>query len=274
MLQNIIPNYIFTHPELSHIFEQISKYDPAVQRGEDLDEAVIELMISGSPKAIVNRYISNESVDERILQLFSNADIDTHYVNSFFRFVYFWPNTSSMALKPDSYHQYMKLLYDWYSGNEKSIKPLYKLIQEAVVRWKGDAGKGKINVTIGRQQLEYRTSEKITIKPRPPKPPQNDKNEVNVFNTYLPVKFKVDGQEILLPVTYDLFELASKINNGYRPTTLDYSNYMIFNDFVEKAAMAGEGDKQVFFTESLNCKQQFVLELDDFGDFCFSEVAE
>lgn len=274
LLQLTIPNYIFSHPELSTIFEQIHKYDPAAKRGEELDQAVIELMISRSPDDTISKYIDQNTFNNIIRRLVNDASIDESYINSFFRFIYFWPEQKSNTKKSKFYDAYMRLMYQWYSGEEKAVKPLYKLIQDAVLRWKGDAGKNKINVNIGRQQLDYQVSEQITIKPLPLKPPMMDLTKVSVFNTFLPVKFKVNGSEVLLPVTYDLFKLASKISEGYRPTTLDHSNYLVFNDFVDQVAKAGEGRKQVYFTDSQNYSQKFVLELDDFGDFCFSEVTE
>jgi hypothetical protein len=47
----------------------------------------------------------------------------------------------------------------------------------------------------------------------------------------------------------------------------------VFDQFVQTAVAAGAGQKKMFVTESVN-KKLFILELDGFGDFCFSEVAQ
>lgn len=275
-LQNIIPNYIFIHPELSHIFEQLQSYDPASSRGAKVDEAVTELMVSESPEKIVDRYISLDGMAEKIKDIFKRFKINrgyTDYISSFIRTVYFWPKTSGLFHHNDIYQEFTRLLYDWYSGEKKTVKPLYVEIQKAALLWKGQAEEGKINVDIGRQQLQYRASEKISIKPDPPDPPQSNDDQVFRFNAFVPLRFIIDSSSISIAITYHLYVLIRKINNGYRPTKLDHSNFAVFNDFVKRVSYSGEGHKAVFFTDCGNSKHQFALELDGFGDFCFRKVA-
>lgn len=275
-LNNIIPNYIFSHPELSSVFEQIQKHDPAIRRDERIDEAIIELMVSGTPMNVVNHCILLDAINNNLSRVFLNSSpSEDYYVNTFIRTVFFWPKVDSFLLPNSTYKTYMGLMFDWYSGDGKTLKTLYKLVEHAVTSWKGQAGTGKINIDIGRQQLEYRISEKINIKPDPPVPPEPGPNaeRINIFNAFLPLRFSVNGNFVPIAITYNLFSLVSKIKNGYRPTSLDHSNFVVFNDFIQSVSAAGDGQKQVHFTESAN-KRQFVLELDNFGDFCFNEVAE
>lgn len=270
-LRNIIPNYIFCHPELSSIFEQIQKHDPAVRRGEILDEAIIELMISESPQNIVKQYIPPETIGESLYRAFVHGAPSEEYINCFIRTAFFWPKTEDVLIQSPTYELYMSFMYDWYSGNTKSLKYLYKLVQNAVTSWRGKARPGKINVHMGRQQLDYQMSESIKMSPDPPEALMSKEEYIQEFNAFIPVRFRVDGEVLTLAVTYNLFLLMSKIDQGYRPTSLDQSNFIVFDEFVEKVSKSGEGQKQVFFTESTN-KREFVLELDGFGDFYFGEV--
>jgi len=272
-LQNILPNYIFSHPELSNIFEQIQKHDPATRRGEIIDETIIELMVSGSPTCVINKYIQLDAVGENLAEIFLNISAEFDFVNTFIRTTFFWPKTDNNLLHNLTYESYLRLMFDWYSGDGKTLKSLYKLVQHAVTSWNGQSGAEKINIDIGRQQLEYRISENISLKPDPPVPPETNAETIRIFNTFLPLRFRVDGKTIPLAVTYNLFALVDKIKDGYRPTNLDHSNFVVFDDFVQNVAAAGGEKKQVFFTDSAN-KHQFVLELDDFDEFCFNEVAE
>jgi len=271
LLNNIIPNYIFSHPELSPIFEQIQKLDPAKRRTETIDNTIIELMVSATPSRVVSRYLPLDVINDDFIQILHDSSPEVAYVNTFIRTTYFLKQPDTMLFQKTKYDSYMKLMFAWYSGDGKALKPLYKLVQHAIISWKGLTEQGQINVDIGRQQLRYRTSEEIIIKPDPFDPPSVVTDNVNQFNPFLPVRFSTDGRQISLKVTYNLYALFCKIQKGYRTTSLDHSNFVVFDDFVQKVGKAGEGHKKVFFTESSR-KNQFVLELDNFGDFCFNKV--
>ncbi len=272
-LRNIFPNYIFSHPELSYIFKELQRHDPATRRGETMDEAIVELMVSDSPLNVINKFIPLDDINVNLANIFRNISCTDEYINTFIRTTFFWPNPDTNLLNNLTYKAYMKLMFDWYSGNVKSLKPLYKLVQNAVTSWKGQTGPGRINIDIGRQQLEYRASENIKFKPTPVKLTPKNEEQIHIFNAFLPLSYKVDDCLITLSITYNLYSLVKAINEGYRPTSLDHSNFIVFNEFVQKIETSSETQKQVFFTDSAN-KQQFILELDDFGDFCFSEVTQ
>jgi DNA phosphorothioation-dependent restriction protein DptF len=238
-----------------------------------MDEAIIELMVSDSPLNVINKFIPLDDINVNLANIFRNSSCTDEYINTFIRTTFFWPNPDEMLLNNLTYKAYMKLMFDWYSGNGKSLKPLYKLVQNAVTSWKGQAGPGRINIDIGRQQLEYRASESIKFKPPPVNITPKNEEQSHIFNAFLPLSYKVDDCLITLSITYNLYSLVKAINEGYRPTSLDHSNFIVFNEFVQKMETSSETQKQVFFTDSAN-KQQFILELDDFGDFCFSEVTQ
>jgi DNA phosphorothioation-dependent restriction protein DptF len=272
-LDNILPNYLFTHPELSEIFFHIQQHDPSFRRGEGIDETIVELMVSDYKQQVLERFIAMDAIGKDLQHIFSTFSFDSKSIHDFVRVAYFWPNGHALFEDNSIYKEYMGLMFDCYAGNTKELKPLYKLIQNAVVSWRGHAGTGKINVEIGRQQLDYRISEAIEIKPEPPETQDRKVDTIKEFNIAVPVKFIVAGKQIPIAVTYSLYALFIKIQKGYRPTSLDHSNFVVFDEFVQLVVEAGTGQKQIFVTESAN-KKQFVLELDEFGDFCFSEVIQ
>jgi DNA phosphorothioation-dependent restriction protein DptF len=272
-LRNIIPNYIFSHPELSYIFREIQKHDPAIRRGEIIDDAIIDLMVSDTPLRIMEKYIPLDDMNINLTNIFQKNTSTDEDINTFIRTAFFWPKTDFNLLNNQSYETYMSLMFEWYSGTAKSLKTLYILVQNAVASWRGQVESGEINIDIGRQQLKYRTSQNIEFKPDPPSPLASGKEKIKIFNLFLPIRYKVDGNTITVAITYNLFYLMNKIREGYRPTDLDHSNFIVFDEFAQGIESAGGGLKQVFFTESAN-RHRFVLELDGFGDFCFSEVTE
>lgn len=272
-LDNILPNYLFTHPELSEIFFHIQKRDPSFKRGEDIDEAIVELVVSDHKQRVLDRFIEMDEIGDDLRLLLASFSSNPGYIDTFVRAAYFWPNSKILFEDKSIYKDYMKLMFDCYAGNTKELKPLYKLIQHAVFSWRGHAGTGRMNVDIGRQQLDYRISEAIEITPEPPITLDKQVETIREFNAVIPVNFHVEGKKIPIAVTYNLYALYTKIKNGYRPTSLDHSNYVVFDEFVQLVVDAGAGQKQLFITESAN-KKQFILNLDEFGDFCFNEVIQ
>ena len=53
-LSYLIPNYLFEHPELSGIFDNITKLDPCVHRYAGLDSNLINLINSETPTKLFN----------------------------------------------------------------------------------------------------------------------------------------------------------------------------------------------------------------------------
>jgi DNA phosphorothioation-dependent restriction protein DptF len=272
-LENIFPNYMFSHPELSELFTQIQIHDPSFRRGEIVDEAIVKLVVSENPLLVVDEFIEMNEIGDALANVFLTSSPDTAYINAFIRTAFFWPKDDSILVADPVYENYMKLMFDWYSGNTKELKALYRLVKNAVISWRGQAGTGKINVDVGRQQLEYRISESIEIKPEPPTTSNSFTEKITEFNATIPLLFNVNGDAIPIAISYNLFHLVIKIEDGYRPTNLDHSNFVVFDEFVQTSVTAGAGQKQMFVTESVN-KKQFILEVDGFGDFCFSEVAQ
>jgi DNA phosphorothioation-dependent restriction protein DptF len=272
-LENIFPNYMFSHPELSELFTQIQIHDPSFRRGEIVDEAIVKLVVSENPLLVVDEFIEMNEIGDALANVFLTSSPDTAYINAFIRTAFFWPKDDKILVVDPVYGNYMKLMFDWYSGNTKELKALYRLVKNAVISWRGQAGTGKINVDVGRQQLDYRISESIEIKPAPPTTSNSFAEKITEFNATIPLLFHVNGEEIPIAISYNLFHLVIKIKNGYRSTNLDHSNFVVFDQFVQTAVAAGAGQKKMFVTESVN-KKLFILELDGFGDFCFSEVAQ
>jgi DNA phosphorothioation-dependent restriction protein DptF len=272
-LQNILPNYLFGHPELSELFAHIQQHDPSYRRGEVIDEAIVELVVSDNPFSVLDKFISIDEVGNELKEVLLTSSPDATYIDTFIRSAFFWPKDDSGLVANPIYKEFMVLMFDWYSGNAKNLKPLYRCVQKAVVSWRGQAGAGKINVDVGRQQLDYRISEAIEVKPEPLSMPKSTLERITEFNTTIPVRFRVDGELIHLAINYNIFALVTSIDNGYRPTSLDHSNFVVFDEFVKSVVAAGTGQKQMFITESAN-KKQFVLEIDEFGDFCFWEAVQ
>ena len=271
-LKAIIPNYIFDHPELSSIFAQLQAFDPATKRSAELDNCVIELMVSADKEAIFTRYLPLEKVGKVFHSALKKLkdEKDSVIVSTFIRSAFFWEGQVRFGLHDDLYHDFMRSLYGWYSGDTRSLKPVYRLIQHTITNWFGMCPDGHINLEVGRQQLKYRISEVVQTLPAPLPALISSDDDIKRFQLYLPLCFRNDGETITLDTNYRLFDLACKMKEGYCPTRKDHGDFVHFSKFIESVGEVGEARECIHFSEANG--KQYVLELDTFGDFCFKAV--
>ena len=277
-LKAIIPNYLFDHPELSIIFQYLDKCDPAEKRSEKLDDVIIQLMISDKPIRVFQEFVPmddvgaayQEAVDDMFGKLLSPREELS--IQTFIRSVFFLQPKDNLALGIGNYHNYMSLLYYYYSGDIKKLKRLFNLIKQAAMTWYGETNEGYLNIEFGRQQLQYRISKNVKMDPVPPKCQNCDYDKVKRFEVSMSLNFLVEKDEIEIPVNYRLFDLACNISDGYRPTRLDHSDFVRFTRFIERIADSGNAIQKVVITES-SYNRRFELRLDEFGDYCFAEVS-
>lgn len=271
-LEAMLPNYIFEHPELSPILFNLKELDPSTKRTEALDECAIKLMVSEDREAVFNKYIPLNKISDAIKEVLNNDDIaDDLMIKTFIRSTFFWQETDELCLESDSYKKYMRHLYGWYSGDNLSIRPAYKLVQNSLQKWFGNSPDGHVNIEIGTQQLQYRVSQKIQLNPDPLKFEINSKVEIDRFQVCLPLRFKINGSKKPLEISFKIYELCLKMDNGYCPTRTDHVDFISFSKFMEYLSKAGDGRKNLCFLDSTSGKQ-YILELDSFDEFNFKEV--
>ncbi len=268
LLSHSLINAPFDHPEGSTILRHLHHLDPALRRTAAIDEKVIALMVSETPQV----FLSELNPPESIMRAFGDTEISASVqVNTFVRSHYFFGEDVECFADP-VYLEFMGLLFAWHNGDKQAIKDAFRLIGEATLAWHGAASKGIMLVELGNPQLEYRLSQRVDIKPLMPQLPQENSERLCRFSLALPFRFALGRgtQTETFLVDYRLYEISRRVVEGYRPNHADHSSFVTFSSFVERVAESGEMNERLLVTEAATGKQ-FVLELDQFGEFCFEE---
>ena len=273
ILDNLFPNYLFEHPELSKVFKHLHYLDPALRRSSYLDDQIVSLITREEPSELLVELKIPSALSDLLVKHAPASERLSHdtIVKTYVRLMFLTTTNSEETRFGDIYYaEFMKLIHGWHIGDRRQLKKIYNLVRRATMTWSGVAPDDELLLEIGNQQLKYRLSGKVLIKPCP-LPPQNDNCEpIRKFSCILPLKFEIGGEksELLLNVNYRLYEVARKVDAGYRAGLADRNNFISFTVFVEDVMEAGELSSKLRITES-STGRHFVLEKDDFGDFTF-----
>lgn len=284
----VFTSNLYDHKELSYILASISKIDPINAKSESLDNVIIKLNTTDDMTNVFNEYIeiNNDSYLSTILnkkeeiQNVMNGQknkcdkekIQNKLIDMFIRLNLFI-SKKELDLKDTIYVNYMKNVYYFNKGEKKNLSSLYKNVKEASYRWNGDSEDGTINLSIGRNQIRYKMSQRLNIKPDLSNLKINDSNELFKFNPNLNLIYKSEEQEKSygIDIDFNLYELLMRVKNGYRPNKNDKYNYINFVEFINKIQKLGNQNKEIYIEDrsgSKNLKYKLVYD-EDFEEFKF-----
>ncbi|WP_052952104.1 DNA phosphorothioation-dependent restriction protein DptF [Paraclostridium benzoelyticum] len=284
----VFTSNLYDHKELSYILASISKIDPINAKSESLDNVIIKLNTTDDMTNVFNEYIeiNNDSYLSTILnkneeiQNVMNGQknkcdkekIQNKLIDMFIRLNLFI-SKKELDLKDTIYVNYMKNVYYFNKGEKKNLSSLYKNVKEASYRWNGDSEDGTINLSIGRNQIRYKMSQRLNIKPDLSNLKINDSNELFKFNPNLNLIYKSEeqGKSYGIDIDFNLYELLMRVKNGYRPNKNDKYNYINFVEFINKIQKLGNQNKEIYIEDrsgSKNLKYKLVYD-EDFEEFKF-----
>jgi DNA phosphorothioation-dependent restriction protein DptF len=271
-LQALFINHLFEHPEISRTFEHLHHLDPALRRSLFLDDQIISLITREDPAGMLATLGAAPALSETLVEHARTVKNHDALVKTYVRLMFFASSDAKGGHFDDiAYAEFMRLLYCWHTGERAELKKLYKLIHRATMTWSGKAPEGEMLLEVGNQQLKYRLSEKVTIKPIQLPPEKSDDKIVRKFSCILPLQFRTDDdapKELTLTVDCRLYEMACKVDAGYRANQADKSNFIAFTSFTNDVMETGGLGTHLRITET-ETGEFFVLELDEFGDFTF-----
>ncbi len=268
LLSSSLINSPFDHPEASTVLRHLHYLDPALRRSGAIDEKVISLMVSEAPE----NYLSELDVPVSILEAFGATNTPTEIqVRTLVRCQYFLGQNEG-CFTDQTYSDFMGLVFAWFSGDKQAVKQAYRLIGDATLAWYGAGSKGEMLVQLGNPQLDYRLSQRVDLRPIMPELSAENSERLNRFTLALPFCFALGKgtRKETLYVDYRLYEISRRVVEGYRPNNADHTSFVTFSSFVECAAENGEMTEHLQIEETATSKK-FVLELDQFGEFCFEE---
>ncbi|MCX0416847.1 DNA phosphorothioation-dependent restriction protein DptF, partial [Clostridium perfringens] len=281
-INSLMPNILFSHKELSSIFEGLNKLDPLNIRNEELDDFVIKFNNSVNLIELFNENIDYskgflgtiEELDFNDKQVVNKIRIDL--LKLFIRSYLLCGKNDVFSLNDDIYDEFIRNLYYWNKGEKGKLKDLYSFIKNGILKWNGEADKDSINIFIGKNQNKYKVSEEIEFKADISNLPSNKDSELIKFLNTMEIKFKSDSLENseTIDIDYSLYQLLKKVIKGYRPNKKDKNQFVKFIEFINKLEVAGSQNENLLFTEkNRDNNKKYRLEYDDqFEIYRFVEI--
>ena len=262
-IKYIFVSNLFEHKELSQILNSINKIDPINSTSEELDNIIIKLNITEDIAGVFNSYLNmdgnsyldflmskNDVIENEINRLKTKTEqgyLKEKLINLFIRLHIFMP-IGNLNLEDKTYLSYMKFLYYWNKGERKKLASLYNDVKVAIYNWNGEALDGKINISVGRNQMRYKISQRLNISADLSNIKVDSQEELLKFNPSLIIGYKSEDKGInhKIDIDFNLYELLMRVKDGYRPNKNDKYNYINFVEFVNKIQKLGSQSKEIY----------------------------
>jgi DNA phosphorothioation-dependent restriction protein DptF len=223
-ISNLIPNYLFEHPELSSLFEKIESLDPCMNRDATTDDILLTLVNAENVFDVFSKHIGKSYMDK--IELKQNKSIIPKSDLSRF-FNYF----NNHYLKDADFDEYLVWLYHYNNHNPKYIKKIYDLVENAARNWNGDPKTDdKVIINVGKKQTQYRVFKDFEIIPDVNLINEKKDIIINKFTQEFTLSFKINNEtdRVKIHVDFSLYKTLKMIFAGYRPNKKDNNNYVYF----------------------------------------------
>jgi len=272
-LSSIIPNYLFEHPELSSLFNAISKLDPCRHRYEGLDSTLILLINSNNPKEVFSKNINKKTLEVLSNKISKDNLTREEITKLFIRLKYFQRSEENLKLSNTYYYQFMSLLYDFNNNKKAAIKEIYKLVEESARRWNGDPKKNnRVVINLGKNQLKYRVLKEFSTEPAFEKKTESNDLHITKFLQEFTLSFKLKKSETpyKIYIDYRLYEILNRILKGYRPNKKDNNNNISFVSLINNFISDGDSNSMLEIDKiNIGKPADYVLSIDSFGEYKF-----
>ena len=283
LLNSLIPNYIFEHPQLSTVFRKVSNLDPCSLRYAELDLELIRLINSDDPEKIFKDFIGNTSLEiitdhlpVLVTEKLGSKIKNDALTKSFIRLNYF-KNRIDVMTKSDPYYlEYMITLHHFNNHQMDALEKIYALVQDAARRWYGDPNKTDMVVLhVGNKQSKYRVFKSFKAEPFINLVEEFNLDVLTKFVQEFSLKFKVDGEAepARMHVDYGLYKILNQIITGYLPNRKDSNNYLSFVSLINRL-INQDCEKVELEIDAVNIGEasDFKLSKDAFGHYKFQSL--
>ncbi|MFE3849300.1 DNA phosphorothioation-dependent restriction protein DptF [Flavobacterium sp. LB3P45] len=230
-ISNLIPNYLFEHPELSSLFEKIESLDPCISRNATTDDILLTLINAENVFDIFSKHIE-KSYLEKIESKLNKTTISKSDLSRFFmRLNYFSNYLKNDYLKDTDFDEYLVWLFHYNNYNPSYIKKVYELVENAARNWNGDPKtNGKVIINVGKKQTQYRVFKDFEVIPDVNLLKKKNDTLINKFTQEFTLSFKINNETdfVKIHVDFSLYKILKMISQGYRPNKKDNNNYVYF----------------------------------------------
>lgn len=267
-LESALPNLLFNKNDRSELLNLISLLDPIHLRSEHIDQLMIQLNTSINLESVFEEFINNKNAKHWLLPFLMEdeliKDSFTRFSESFLRITFLLNEDFSKKIANVEFTNFIQSLYSCERRDIKEIKSLYNLLKQALFKWKGSPKSDYI--FINKPTEKFRIAQYLTLKPSTNHFKLQNDEILSAFKTYFKLGYSNnEGKDEFLEVDYFIFELLTKVSNGYRPNKKDEEEGIKFIEFVEKVMQFGDKRHEilVYFPED---KRYYKLSREEFGE--------
>jgi DNA phosphorothioation-dependent restriction protein DptF len=230
-ISNLIPNYLFEHPELSSLFEKIESLDPCNNRNSHIDDILLTLINAEETITIFSKHIEKSYLDKIESKINKSNIHKAELSRLFIRLNYFSNYFEEKYLNDADYDEYLIWLFHYNNNNKKFIQKVYGLVENAARNWNGDPKTDdKVIINVGKRQTQFRVFKDFEVVPDVDISKEKFESQINKFTQEFSLSFIINNETdtIKIHVDFSLFKILKMISNGYRPNKKDNNNYVYF----------------------------------------------
>ncbi|MBM7691628.1 DNA phosphorothioation-dependent restriction protein DptF [Peribacillus deserti] len=271
-LEASLPNLLFNRRERSAIMLAMSQLDPIHRRAEVIDQLVIDLNTLTDWNTLMKEYIKDETPISWLSPFVAKSSLTGHSFNTFFesfiRITFLCNEEFALQIAEQSYEKYLKNLYSFNTGDKKQIRDFYEEIKTAIYKWKGSPKKDYIYMN--KASEKFRLAQKLNLRPSIDHLKQDDREVLDTFKSSILLAYRNGDSDhkIFLDIDFPLYQLLTKVQDGYRPNKKDEEDAIKFVEFIEKLMAFGDKKEEmlVYFPQD---GKFYMIKRDDFGSFVF-----
>ena len=247
----LLPNILFGKKNASEILDVIGLVDPMRIRNEKVDDfmvffentdEIIKIFKDTLPEyAYLIERFSGEDFSERAMH-----KVRKMILQSYIRLC--WLSKKRIDLLPadEDYQEYVKALYAWNVGDHQGLNAVYKIVENGVLSWNGQAPKNEMQLTINVKKTEYHLFQDIQIKRIANNLGNQAQGELNSFKNELRLKYRYSvNKEAEIDIDFALFSLLKKIVRGYVPSLTDKRINVKCVEFINCISNGGSKMEQI-----------------------------
>lgn len=229
---NLIPNYLFEHPELSSLFEKFESLDPCNYRNSHTDDILLTLINTEQIFNIFSNHIDKNYLSKIKTKINKSNKNKTDISKLFLRLNYFSNFFKQEYFLDYDYDEYQIWLFHFNNNNQNFVRKIYNLVENAARNWNGNAkSNGKVIINVGKRQTQFRVFKDFEVTPDVESMAVEKYNkQINKFTQEFSLSFKINNEtnSIKIHVDFSLFKILKMISKGYRPNKKDNNNYVYF----------------------------------------------
>lgn len=237
---------IFTSQNDSPISVMLRNEDPIAYRSEEIDQIILQINLEADVSGFVSRF--DESTRQTYQLDLLDRELVTEHTQSLLRLLYL-SNPREMNISQTTIETFSKYLYAYYTGQRYELKSLYEKFENALMLWFGFKKDQKKYLfdTSAKVSKRYRIAKPVSFTLDPISMVAKNEEQVVQFRNSLFIQFAVgeNKQRIKLEIDYKMFNLITKIDQGYQPSMIDFDDAIRFSEFANAIRSYNSNNEEV-----------------------------